>query len=73
MIVRITFRSEIFLDGNNLAEIRDKFEELPLYDIRDSNGKDVFDYGFCELVSVEDMENSYKDIMHEWNHCFEED
>ena len=72
MTVRVTFRSEIFLDGDSLAEIRNKFEELPLYDIKDSNGKDVFDYGFCELVSVEDVENSYKDIMHEWDHCFDE-
>ena len=70
MTVRISFRSEIYLEGKTLAEIRDKFENLPFYEIKDVNGKDVYDYGFCELVTVEDAD-TYKDIFTEWNHAFD--
>lgn len=72
MIARITFRSEIYLEGDTLSEIRDKFENFPFYDIKDINGKDVYDYGFCEIVSVEDG-NTYNDIMNQWNHAYDEE
>jgi hypothetical protein len=64
MTARITFRSEIFIEGKNLKEIRDKFETLPFYDI-DFNDDKVYDYGYCEYISVENAD-SYKDIMNEY-------
>ncbi len=64
MTARITFRSEIFIEDKNLKEIRDKFETLPFYDIDFKDDK-VYDYGYCECISVEDAD-TYNDIMDEY-------
>lgn len=61
MTVRVTFRSEIFIEGNSLKEIREKFESLPFYDINFKDKK-VYDYGFCEVVSIEDAD-TYEEIL----------
>lgn len=31
MEIRITFRSEVYIKGNTIDEIRDKWEELPIF------------------------------------------
>lgn len=65
MEVRVTYRSEIYLEGDSLEEIKRKFEDINL----DPIGKDdesVTDYGYVELVSVEDA-NTYADLEKEWN------
>ena len=72
MVARITFRSEIFIEGETLAEIRDKFESIPIYALKDVNGKDIYDYGFCELISVEDTD-TYDDIMNQWDHAYDDE
>lgn len=69
MTVRITFRSEIFIEGKNLKEIRNKFENLPLYDIDFEDDK-VSDYGYCELVSVEDADSN-EDLENEYLKAFD--
>lgn len=68
MTVRITFRSEIFIEGKNLKEIRNKFENLPLYDIDFEDDK-VSDYDYCELVSVEDADSN-EDLENEYLKAF---
>lgn len=59
MEARITYRSEIIVKGDNLAEIKQKFESMNLTS-KEGNGK------FVEMVSVEDYD-TYRDIMDEWN------
>ncbi len=55
MEVKITFRSEIYIQGENMKEVREKFEKLPLY----SSDALLESYAaFCELESVEDAETS---------------
>lgn len=64
MEIRISYRSEIYLEGDSLEEIKRKFEDINL----DPVGKDdesVTDYGYVELVSVEDA-NTYDDLEKEW-------
>ena len=61
MEVRITWRTEIYIKGEDLDEIRGKWEELDLDPI-DKYDEDVTDFGFVELVSVEDAD-TYEDIM----------
>lgn len=68
MTVRITFRNEIYIEGENLKEIRNKFENLPLYDIDFKDDK-VSDYGYCELVSVEDADSN-EDLENEYLKAF---
>ena len=60
MEVRITYRSEIYIKGNSLDEIKSKFETLDL-DPSDAHDENVTDYGFVEVVSVENAD-SYEDL-----------
>lgn len=53
MEVRITYRSEIYIEGENLEEIKQKFEGLNLDPI-DKDDESVTDYGFIEVTSAED-------------------
>jgi hypothetical protein len=62
MKARITFRSEIVVEGNDLEEIKQKFEGLNLC-TKEGNGD------FVELVSVEDND-TYEDLMEEWDELY---
>lgn len=65
MEARITYRSEIYIEGQDLEDIRNTFESLNLDPIS-KNEVGVTDYGFVELVSVEDAD-TYKDLMDKWD------
>ncbi len=60
--VRITFRSEVYLSGKTLQEIKNKWEELPLYS---ADALECANADFVEVVSVEGA-YSHKDMMSEW-------
>lgn len=60
MEVRITFRSEVYLEGKDLEEIKSKFEQM---DLNNDSGME-----FVELVSVEDA-NTYEDLTHEYKNA----
>ena len=62
MEVRITFRSEIYIEGDNLKDIKEKWESLPLY----SQDAEKADADFIELISVEDA-NTHKNLKVYWN------
>lgn len=62
MEARITYRSEIIVKGDNLAEIKQKFESMNLTS-KEGNGQ------FVEMVSVEDYD-TYRDIMDEWDDLY---
>lgn len=52
MEVRITFRSEIYIKGKNLEEIRDKWIDVQLF----SEEALKMDADYVELVSAEDAD-----------------
>lgn len=58
MKVRITFRSEVYLEGDNLDDIRKEWENLDLY------SEDALKHSadFVELVSADD-EDSGNDLV----------
>ena len=62
MEARITYRSEIIVKGDNLAEIKQKFESMNLTS-KEGNGQ------FVEMVSVEDYD-TYRDITDEWDELY---
>ena len=67
MEIRITYRSEVYLKGENLAEIKEKWENLNL----DPISKDSTEgFGFVEIVSVEDAD-TYKDLESEFENAFQ--
>ena len=59
MEVRITYRSEVYIKGDSLKEIKDKWEALNLTS-QEGNSE------FVELCSVEDAE-TYEDLENKFN------
>lgn len=57
MKARITFRSEIIIEGKDISEIRDKWFKLNIY----SNEAKELGMRFIETNSVEDAE-TFEDI-----------
>ena len=58
--VRVTFRSEIYIKGKTMEEIKDKWEELPLF------SADALDHSadICEMVTAERVDDdSYDDVI----------
>ena len=65
MTARITFRSEVYVSGDTMDEIRDRFEDMQIFDwdaVKDN------DACFIELVSVEDAETC-EDLENEYYNC----
>ena len=53
MTARITFRSEMYIEGNSIEEIMEKFDSFPIFSVdalEDASAE------YIELVSVEDAE-----------------
>ena len=62
MEVRITFRSEIVITGETLADCAKQWEQMELF----SDEANQHEACQIELVSVEDAE-TYKDMLSEFN------
>lgn len=62
MKVRIVWSTEVYLEGDNMKEIKDKWEHLSLYskDLSDNNAE------YVEICSVEDGE-TYNDLQNEFD------
>ena len=64
MEVRFTFRSEVFINGKDLKEIKEKWEELNLFS--DDAKANCADY--VEMSSIERTDdNSYTDLENEFD------
>jgi hypothetical protein len=63
MVVIFKFSADVYISGKDMAEIKQKFEEMPLF------SADALEDGsaeFSELLLVEDAE-TYDDLMDEYN------
>lgn len=58
MKARITFRSEVFIEGKDIDEIRNKWENMQIFS---SDAIDNYDADLVEVVSVEDAD-TYENI-----------
>ena len=67
MICEITFSTAIYVQGKDIQEIRQKFENMPLYhsDIE----KDCEFNDIEQVVRVDD--DSYDDFTSEFNHAYD--
>lgn len=63
MEVRIKFSGEVYIKGENMSEIKSKFEMLPLFsaDALEDNSAE-----FGEILLVEDAK-TYKDLRKEYD------
>jgi hypothetical protein len=69
MKVRFKFSADLYIEGNDMNEVKNKFESLQLF----SNEADIEGHAdFCELLLVEDAD-SYDDLMSEYLNCHESD
>ena len=58
--VRVTFRSEVYIKGKTMEEIKDKWEELPLF------SADALHHSadICEMITAERVDDdSYDDVI----------
>lgn len=63
--VRITFRAEVYVEGETFAECKEKFESMNIF-VPESKSR------FIETVSIEDAD-TFKNIEEEWDMCDEDD
>ena len=69
MKVSFKFDAYIYLEGENMAEIREKFESMPLF------SADALEEGhaeFCELLLVEDAETN-EDLMEKYDNAYNDE
>lgn len=61
MQVRISFRSEVVVEGDTIEQVCEKWQMMPLY------SDEAYQHGieFIEVDAVEDAE-TYKDLKHEF-------
>jgi hypothetical protein len=62
MRVRIKFSADVYIEGKDMSEVRDRFESIPLFSsdaLLNGHAK------FNELLLVEDAE-TYNDLMEEY-------
>ena len=65
MEVRITYRCEVYIKGESLVEIKEKFDEMPLFP---ESNKDC-PQEFVELNSVERVDDdSYTDLTSDFSY-----
>lgn len=62
MEARITFRSEIYIEGKDISDIEDKFQNIPLFS---ADAIEKYGAEFIEVVSVEDADSN-KDLTNKW-------
>jgi len=63
MLARITFRSEVYVEGKTIAHIKKKFEQMDLYN---KTAEKENELGFIEINTVEDGE-TYDDLKEYWD------
>lgn len=60
MEVRITFRSEVYIKGETLEEIKSKWENMPIFS---ADALEDYSADFVELVSAERVDDdSYNEV-----------
>ena len=66
MRVRIRFASEIYFEGENLEEIKEKWESTPLFSNNLANENCV------DFLEIEDIENAdtYEDLINEFDSLY---
>lgn len=66
MTVRVTFRSEVYIDASSVAEAKEKFEAMELYS---EKAKKEMNADFVEINSIEDGD-TYDDLTEKWDESY---
>jgi hypothetical protein len=66
MEVRIKFSADIYIEGESMQDVREKFESMELWS---QEAKDCH-VEFSEIQLIEDAD-TYKDLRHDYDHYFD--
>jgi hypothetical protein len=68
MELRIKFSAEVVISGDNIDEIRSKWENMPLFS---EEADEKYGADFCEVLLVDDED--FNDLTHEFEYGEDED
>ena len=65
MIIRVTYRCEVYIEGDNVEECKSKFDRMPLF----NSAAEIYNPSFVEILSAERVDDdSYENVMNEFDY-----
>ena len=65
MIIRVTYRCEVYIEGDNVEECKSKFDGMPLF----NSAAEIYNPSFVEILSAERVDDdSYENVMNEFDY-----
>lgn len=65
MKIRVTYRCEVYIEGNNVEDCKAKFDKMPLF----NDNAEIYNPSFVEISSAERVDdNSFEDVMNEFDY-----
>ena len=65
MIIRVTYRCEVYIEGDNVEECKSKFDRMPLF----NSAAETYNPSFVEISSAERVDDdSFENVMNEFDY-----
>ena len=65
MKIRVTYRCEVYIEGNSVEDCKSKFDKMPLF----NPAAEIYNPSFVEISSAERVDDdSYTDVMNEFDY-----
>ena len=65
MKIRVTYQCEVYIEGDNVAECKSKFDRMPLF----NSAAEIYNPSFVEILSAERVDDdSYENVMNEFDY-----
>ena len=65
MIIRVTYRCEVYIEGDNVEECKSKFDRMPLF----NSAAEIYNPSFVEILSAERVDDdSFENVMNEFDY-----
>ena len=65
MKIRVTYRCEVYIEGNSVEDCKSKFDKMPLF----NPAAEIYSPSFVEISSAERVDDdSYTDVMNEFDY-----
>ena len=65
MIIRVTYRCEVYIEGDNVAECKSKFDRMPIF----NSAAEIYNPSFVEISSAERVDDdSFENVMNEFDY-----
>ena len=65
MKIWVTYQCEVYIEGDNVAECKSKFDRMPLF----NSAAEIYNPSFVEILSAERVDDdSYENVMNEFDY-----